>query len=170
MDRYRVCKEEGWPHLCTCVFNRWLPIFVYGEAYLQIVAKSLSFCREKKGLTLYAYVLMPDHLHLILHHADPSGLMRDFKTWTSRQITEELKRGGRAEVLSILGLGVKYPKENWDYNVWKAGFHPKAIMSDAMMLQKVEYVHQNPVRKGFVAFAEEWRYSSAAFYAGERMS
>jgi REP element-mobilizing transposase RayT len=168
VDRYRVHKEEGCAYLCTCVFNRWLPIFLYGEAYLQIATKCLQFCREKKRLTLHGYVLMPDHLHLIVNHADPSALLRELKSWTSRQIRAQLERDGRQEALSLLNLGITEGQDGWRYSVWQRGFHPKAITSDAMMLQKLQYVHDNPVRKDFVAAAEEWRYSSAGFYVGRK--
>ncbi|MHA3774212.1 transposase [Verrucomicrobiota bacterium sgz303538] len=106
---------------------------------------------------------MVDHLHLIVAHHDVSGFMRDFKTWTSRQISATLEEEGKLEALqaihrAALALGDRQA------SVWQAGFHPKGIVSDAMMLQKLQYLHHNPVRKGFVPVPEAWWYSSASDY------
>jgi len=52
------------------------------------------------------------------------------------------------------------------YQVWEEGFHPKLIQSEAMMFEKINYIHQNPVKKGYIEEAEHWRYSSAKDYMG----
>jgi putative transposase len=164
MDRYRVEKGDSRAYLCTCAFSLWLPVFNCGPQYFQIILDSLTFCRRQKGLILHAYVLMIDHLHLILRHADVSAFMRDFKSWNSRQITQQLEHEKRENLLRLFRMVAPQGNRSQEFRVWQDGFHPKAITSDAMMFQKIKYVHSNPVRKGFVAAAEDWRYSSARNY------
>ena len=52
-------------------------------------------------------------------------------------------------------------KINSDFQVWQEGFHPQLIQSEEMLLQKIVYIHQNPIKRGLVDRPEEWRYSSA---------
>jgi REP element-mobilizing transposase RayT len=164
MDRYRVVKGDGRSYLCTCACTLWLPLFNAGPHYFQIVLDSLRFCRQSKGLTLHAYVLMIDHLHLIVRHEDISALMRDFKSWTSRQIRQQIEQEKRTDLLRLLEMSAPHGGSPQEYKVWQDGFHPKGIESDTMLLQKIQYVHNNPVRKGFVAAPEDWRFSSARNY------
>lgn len=163
MDRYRVIKGDNHAYLCTIRFVYWLPLFNAGEPIARVVLDSLDFCRRKKGLILHAYVIMIDHIHFIARHNDLSSFVRDFKTWTSKQIAASLEKDGREQWIDLMenrvGAGVKQQRRVWD-----DGFHPKRIESDAMFLQKLEYVHNNPVRKGFVGSPADWRWSSAANY------
>ena len=163
MDRYRVEKGDNRSYLCTCAFANWLPIFNVGPQYADVVLDSLKFCRQRKGLILHGFVLMIDHLHLIVRHEDLSGLMRDFKSWTAKAIAETLEQNKRHDLLAALKSAATHAVGQ-DLKVWQDGYHPKAIQSDAMMQQKLDYIHANPVRKGFVASAEDWRWSSASNY------
>ncbi len=168
MDRYRIFKGDNHAYLLTFRFTYWLPLFNMGEPCAQIVLDSLDFCRREKGLTLFAFVLMIDHLHLIASHDDLSGVIRDFKTFTSRQIRAELQQVGRERWLELLETRARTAGTGQEFKVWEEGAHPKRIESDAMFWQKIEYVHNNPVRKGFVARPEDWRWSSAGSYLTER--
>ncbi len=163
MDRYRVTREDGRSYLCTCAFSGWLPIFNFGRRYFEIIGDSLTHCRIKKGLVLHGYVLMVDHLHLIVRHDDLSEVMRAFKSWTSRLISNALEEENRVDALKIIRRAA-FGRPGQELSVWQPGFHPKGIIGDAMMLQKLQYVHNNPVRKGFVAAPEGWLHSSARDY------
>ena len=163
MDRYRV-SNDGCAYLCTMRFTHWLPVFNAGGRVSQIVLDSLAFCRKEKGLILHAFVLMIDHLHLIARHEDLSGIIRSFKSWTSRRISDALKQDGRDQWLALMESRARIEGDSLTFKVWEEGFHPKRIESDAMFLQKLDYVHNNPVRKGFVSLPEHWRWSSAANY------
>ena len=157
MDRYRIFKGDNHAYLCTFRFTYWLPVFNAGESCARIVLDSLDFCRRKKGLILYAYVLMIDHMHMIARHEDLSALIRDFKTWTSRQIRAGLEQAGRERWLALMETRARAVGAGQESKVWEDGAHPKRIESDAMFLQKLNYLHDNPVRKGFVARPEDWR-------------
>lgn len=164
MDRYRVEKGDQRSYLCTCTVANWLPIFNAGPQYAEIILDSLKFCRQRKGLILHGYVLMIDHLHLIVRHQDLPGVMRDFKSWTAKAIAETLLRDRRHDLLAGLKSAATHAGAHQDLKLWQDGYHPKAIQSDAMMQQKLDYVHANPVRKEFVGAAEDWRWSSARNY------
>jgi REP element-mobilizing transposase RayT len=126
-----------------------------------------SVARKKdyeKGLRLYAYVVMPNHLHLI---ASADGglhpVMRDFKRFTSRSVHDLLIADERTTLLSWLRSAMESGRrERGEFSLWKSGFHPQALYSEKVLLQKLEYLHNNPVRKGLVVRPEDWRFGSAS--------
>jgi putative transposase len=165
MSRYRA--DERVPHFCTITVLDWLPVLIESR-YIDPIIDSLRFCRENKGLLVFGYVVMPNHLHLIAgSQQDLHALMRDFKRFTSRQIHDRLKEDGRATILEWLRRATQSARMlRGDIGLWQDGFHPQAISSDALFEQKLRYLHENPVRKGLVASAQDWWYSSARNYAG----
>ena len=117
-------------------------------------------------MTIYAYVIMENHLHMIASSQDLSKEIGDFKSYTARKIVDLYKKH-RPLLLRQLAFGKKSFKQDRDYQFWQEGFHHKQIGSDEMMRQKVEYIHYNPVRRGYVDEPEHWRYSSVRNYAGK---
>lgn len=114
-----------------------------------------------------AYVIMPDHLHMVTSTQEDeplSDIMRDFKRFTSKSISSLLKRGHKNSYLQVFRNYAKLSKEDLMYKVWQGYFHPKAIYSDKFFKQKIDYIHYNPVRKGLVEKPEEWLYTSARNY------
>ena len=83
------------------------------------------------------------------------------KRHTSRQIIQGLKTQRKEWLLNQLAFYKKKYKSESAYQVWQEGFHPELIQSDDMLIQKIEYIHYNPVKRGYVDEAEHWRYSSA---------
>ena len=106
---------------------------------------------------------MQDHLHMImsLEAKKIPSLMRDFQRFTSRRISSILKKEYKKEALKVFHRAVTKHRDKNNYKVWQDGYHPKAIISDDMLIQKMEYIHQNPVVKGYVELEEDWKYSSA---------
>lgn len=143
----------------------WLPIFS-NPTFANIVFKSLKFSQSEKNLKIFAYVLMENHLHLIAAHDDLVDVMRTFKSFTARQIINEMKEKNLGFWLDQL----KYHKKKWkhdqEFQLWQEGSHPKQVQSSEMMLQKIEYIHMNPVKRGYIEKPEHWLYSSARNYAG----
>ncbi len=117
---------------------------------------------------------MPNHLHLITSAKDGkdiSNIIRDFKKFTSVEIKKYLQDYNNIEsrrewMLSIFGLAGKDNPANKEFQLWKNENHPIALYSFEVIKQKLEYIHMNPVRAGFVAMPEHWLYSSASNYAG----
>lgn len=165
----RYVANENLPYFCTITVLDWLPVLVEARC-VDPILDNLRFCRASKGLSVYAFVVMPNHMHLICSAGEQrQAVMRDFKRFTSHQIHERLKSDGRATVLEWLRLATQRARRARDeLGLWQDGFHPQAIWSREVFLQKLDYLHANPCRKGLVQRPEQWWYSSAAFLAGER--
>ncbi len=164
-SRYKVIADWQ-PHFLTCTIVGWLPIFTRPEA-AQIVLDSLAFLQAHERLTLYGYVIMVNHLHLIASSEDLPKEMGDFKSFTARQIIDHLIDKGEQRVLRQLKHYKMPHRIDRPYQLWQEGSHPQLIQSDEMMRQKLEYMHNNPVKSGLVDGPLHWRYSSARNYAGE---
>ncbi|MFT6987557.1 MAG: putative transposase [Psychromonas sp.] len=121
----------------------------------------------KEGLKVYAYVILENHLHLIMQSAQLNKDIARFKSFTARQLIAYLEQHNVRTILEQLAFYKKVHKTDRQYQFWQEGVHPELIQSEAMMLQKIEYIHHNPVKRGYVDKAVHWRYSSARDYHGE---
>jgi len=131
----------------------------------QIIFDSWEFLRREKGFRLFGYVVLENHLHLIASAPNLANAIKSFKMFTARQIIDLLDRH-QAKVLlkQLRALKLRHKTES-EYQVWEEGSKPKQIGSDEMMRQKLEYIHNNPVKRGYVDEPVHWRYSSARNYA-----
>jgi len=162
--RYRIV-EPGSYYFATSTIVEWIPLFTR-KPYFDIIVESLQFCRKNKGLKLYAYVIMDNHVHLLISGDNLSDIIRDFKRHTAKELIKILKEDGKQWVLSQLKFHKLAYKKDSNYQVWQEGFHPQIVYSDDVLHQKIEYIHDNPVRAGFVEKPEDWLYSSARNYWG----
>lgn len=124
---------------------------------------SLKYCQQKKGLILYGYVIMTNHVHLLFSADESSSaeiFMRDFKKWTTSSIQKELENESRRYIKNLLGKTI-FKKWQNRFQLWQANNFPEIVESRPFFRQKLEYIHLNPVKKGFVNSAEDWKYSSA---------
>jgi putative transposase len=164
-SRYKIVELEA-PHFITCTIVGWLPIFTRTK-YLDIITASLSFCREQKGLSLHAYVIIDNHLHLMVSADNLSQVIRDFKRHTAKEILAVARQEDKQWLLKQFEFFKSVLKSDSQHQVWQEGFHPQAITTEDMLRQKLEYIHYNPVRIGLVDRPEDWRYSSARDYFGQ---
>ncbi|MFH1006914.1 MAG: transposase [Candidatus Latescibacterota bacterium] len=149
------------------VLNRQrLPIFA-GPAVAQIVLDSWRCLREEHRLEIYAYVIMENHLHLIASSEQLSKEIGDFKSFTARKIIDFLVETNAQHFLGQLVFHKLQHKMDRSYQFWQEGSHPQLIQGEDMMRQKIEYIHENPVRRGYVDDPTHWRYSSARDYVGQ---
>ena len=163
--RYTV-RDNRYPHFLTCTVVDWLPVFTRPEA-VQIVLDSWTFLQERNRLRLYAYVVLENHLHFIAAADDLSEQVGDFKSFTARGLIDLLKASGANTLLRQLRFQKLAHKADREHQLWQEGSHAKQIGSEEVMRQKIEYLHNNPVKRGYVDRPEHWRYSSARNYAGE---
>lgn len=124
--------------------------------------------QNKKGLQIYGWVIMSNHLHMICNCRDGfdlSDTLRDFKKYTSTAIVNAIENNaGESRKDWLLWL----LRQNGEIQFWQPGNHPEEIRSADFFRQKLNYIHQNPVRAGIVVKEEEYRYSSATdFYNGK---
>jgi REP element-mobilizing transposase RayT len=162
--RYRIC-ETDYPYFLTCTIVGWLPVFTRAEA-VQIVFDSWAFLGKEHDFRLYGYVVLENHLHLIASAPNLANAMKSFKMYTARQIIDLLLSHQAETLLRQLRAHKLRHKTESEYQVWQEGSKPKQIQNDDMMLQKLEYMHNNPVKRGYVDDPVHWRCSSARNYAG----
>ncbi|MGJ8760174.1 transposase [Polaribacter sp. AHE13PA] len=144
----------------------WIEIFTR-QVYFDVLAKSIDFCRAKKGMELYAYCFMPSHVHLLFRSSNeqPMELLRDLKKHTAKKIIEAIKNNpqeSRKELL--LWLFEKAGKEKANvtkYQFWQHHNKPIELWSEKVIKQKIDYIHNNPIELGFVTNSIDWKYSSA---------
>jgi putative transposase len=163
-SRYKIFDDSR-PYFMTCAVVRWIPLFEL-PPLARIVLDSLTFMQERDRLTLYAYVIMKTHLHIIASADHLSAEIRDFKSYSARRIIDTLEENHGASILESLKHSKLRHKKDRTYQVWQEGSHPQEITSEAMMRQKIEYIHYNPVKGGYVVEPADWRYSSARNYEG----
>ena len=164
-SRYRIFDTHK-PHFLTCTVIAWLPVFTRPETF-EIIIDSWKYLQEHEQFVLYGYVILENHLHLVASAPDLAAIMKNFKSFTARQIIDLLEARKVSTLLRQLELHKARHKTQSRYQLWDEGSHPQEILGDEMMLQKMEYMHMNPVKRGCVDSPEHWRYSSARDYAGQ---
>ena len=159
-------------YFVTTTVVDWVDVFSRPK-YKHIVLESLQYCQKNKGLEIYAWVLMTNHLHFIIGANDIDQLhsiLRDFKKFTSKKIIEELKEdiqeSRREWMLKLFEQAGSDDKKIAQYRFWQEGCYTEVISSLAFYKQKLNYIHQNPVRAEFVKAPQDYLYSSATDYAG----
>jgi putative transposase len=167
-NSYRVFTDKHYAYFVTWTIVDWLDIFSE-DSYRQIALDSLAYIRSQKNTELNAFVLMPSHIHAILWPNDGinlSDVIRDFKRFTSRKISNEAEKQNRVDWLNRFAQARQHNRANEvsKYQVWQEGSHPEAIYTEKFAKQKMHYLHPNPVRAGLVKTGDEWPYSSARAY------
>jgi REP element-mobilizing transposase RayT len=163
-NRYQIF-EDHYPHFFTSTVINWIPLFS-SPPIVQIILDSLQFLQEQNRLQIYAYVVMENHLHVIASSEHLAKEIGNFRSFTARQIIDYLQERKAQNVLKQLAYFKLRHKKDRDYQLWQEGTHPQRIHDGAMMRQKIEYIHHNPVRRGYVDEPGHWRYSSARNYGG----
>jgi len=162
-------------HFITATVVDWIDVFTRPD-YKRIIVDSLVFCQQNKGLDIYAWVLMSNHLHMITGTKDSAvsigDIIRDFCKFTSKSvvnaISENPKESRREWMLDRFRFrGAKDSKIS-NFRFWQEGTYMETISTRQFYRQKLEYIHMNPVRRGVVDRPESYLYSSARDYQGER--
>ncbi|KIQ22511.1 transposase [Flavobacterium sp. MEB061] len=167
--KYKFGEKTGAYFISFATVN-WIDVFTR-EEYFWTVIESLDFCRKNKAMEIYGYCIMPSHIHLIFRsgNGDPSGLMRDFKGFTSKKliqaIIENPQESRKEWMLWMMERAGKKNSNVKNRQFWQQDNHPIEIWSLKVFEQKLDYIHQNPVKSGFVTDAVDWKYSSARNYS-----
>jgi REP element-mobilizing transposase RayT len=170
-DRYFI-KDQQATYFITCTVIYWVDLFTR-KCYKDILVDSLNYCVKEKGLIIYSWVLMSNHIHLICRTESPqsmSDFLRDFKKFTSKRFIEaiELVNESRREwLLDKFSFEARRTGRAENYKIWKDGNHAVDIRN-VDLWQKVNYIHNNPVRSGYVEYPDQYLYSSAKDYANQK--
>jgi REP-associated tyrosine transposase len=141
-----------------------LPVFTRPET-VQILLDSWQFLQDQDRLTLLGYVVLENHVHFIASAENLPKEVGDFKSYTARRIIDYFHEHNVRTLLDGLEYQKARHKNDRAFQLWQEGSHPKVIESESMLRQKLEYIHQNPVKRGYVCDPTHWRYSSARNYA-----
>lgn len=164
-SRYKIFEDdEHIPYFLTATVVNWLPL-LNAPWVVDILLDSLRFLQGNGRLTLYAYVILENHLHLIAAALDLSKEMGNFKSFTARRIIDQYHEQQAEHILTHLAWHKRPSKTDRRYQFWQEGSHPQRISNREMMQQKIAYIHNNPVKRGWVDDPIHWRYSSARNHA-----
>lgn len=167
---YQINNQEQ-VYFLTFQVVGWVDIFTRKE-YRDIILDSFAYCQQEKGLELFSYVIMSNHVHVIMRSKTGklSDTIRDLKKHTSKQIlrlalTSNLE--SRRDWLKVVfEYHAKYNKRVGDMQLWTHENHAIELSKNDILDSKMQYIHANSVRAGLVENAEEYLYSSARNYAG----
>lgn len=169
---YKIRDKEG-IHFITFAVIGWVDIFTRKD-YCTILIDSIRHCQKEKGLLLYAWCLMSNHIHMVVSakNNDTSDILRDFKKFTSKRIFKAiLEHRGESRkkwMLEIFRQAGEKNSRNTNFQFWQQDNHPIQLVTPSFSRQKIDYIHNNPVKAGIVDKAEDYRYSSARDYAEGR--
>lgn len=170
---YKFHNSDG-VYFVSFAVVEWLDIFTRKE-YKNILIESLRYCQQKKGMEIFAWCIITNHVHLIFRSAveqKPELLLGDFKRFTSKAIVEAIidnQKASKQEFLleQFLKAGSKSSNVK-KYQFWKHDNKPIELWSNKVVDERINYIHNNPVEEGLVFRAEDYLYSSAVDYAGEK--
>ena len=170
LDGYKI-RDQTLPHFITATVVDCVDVFTR-KNYRDIVVECLDFCIREKGMVLFGYVIMSNHIHMVVqsNNGKLSNLIRDFKKFTATKILEKIQsepESRREWILERFKLAAESHTRNKNYQFWKYGNHPEEIYSNTFMWSKLDYIHLNPVRAGIVEKASHYIYSSASNYVSD---
>lgn len=167
-DKYRIVNNDD-KYFVTFTIVNWIDIFTRKD-YKIIIVDSLNYCIEQKGLVVYAWVLMSNHLHLIVSAKEGfvlSHIIRDFKKFTSKRIIEKITETGESRrewLLDKFNFEARRTRRAENYKVWTDDNHAICLEKTEWFMQRLNYIHQNPVRRMIVENPHEYLFSSAVDY------
>jgi len=150
----------------------WLDVFTR-KNHRDVLIESLKYCQKEKGLIIYAYVIMSNHIHMIVQTSEPHQIkdtIRDFKKFTSKKILFQIQNepeSRREWMLKIFEDEAEQSKKHKTYKFWQVGNHAIEVFTEKFIWDKINYIHENPVRAGLVKQQWDWIYSSASNYQDE---
>ncbi len=159
--RFQISRDSQALYITLNTKNR-LPVFRKDEIR-KVVCEAIDEARKSAGFLLFAYVIMIDHLHVITDQPKPiSEVLRVLKGITARRVIDYLKEQNYSASLAKLQHEVR--DRNYRYSLWQTEKNVYPIFSEGLFMQKVNYIHNNPVRAGMVERAIDYRCSSARIW------
>ncbi len=174
MSRSYKFKNPKGVYFVSFAVVEWLDVFTRNE-YKDILLDSLEFCQQKKGMELFAWCIMTNHVHLIFRSTlgqKPELLLGDFKRFTSNQIIKAIKNNPEESCKKwMLEHFEKAASKSSNVNkcqFWRHDNKPIELWSNKVIDEKISYIHNNPVEAGLVSQPEDYVYCSARDYGGEK--
>jgi putative transposase len=168
MHTYRIENQQAM-HFLTMTSVGWIDLFTR-KNYRDVLIESLKFCQANKGLVIHAFVIMSNHLHVIVSVTSPfrlSDVLRDFKKFTAHEFIRMIDQENESRkdwLQLVMKYHANFNKNNRDNQFWQQENHAIELYSPDFTYQKLNYIHQNPVRAGWVTEPAHYIYSSASNY------
>ncbi|MDA3943857.1 MAG: transposase [Bacteroidetes bacterium] len=170
---YKFRNPEG-VYFVSFAVVAWIDIFTRND-YKNIVIDALRFCQQNKGMEIFAWCIMTNHIHLVFRSskgAKPELLLGDFKRYTSNKIVEAIinnpAESRREWLLDQFRKAVEISSNVNNFQLWRHDNKPIELWSNKVIQEKLNYIHYNPVEEGLVFRPEDYVYSSAKDYGGEK--
>ena len=166
MSEFRKANIPHATYFVTLTVVGWIDIFTRRD-YTDEIIKNLKYCQENKDLEIFAYVVMPSHIHLVCRRNKGllNDLLRDFKSYTAKEILKKVQlhpqESRREWLMYMFKFFANHHAQNAEYMFWQKTNFPIELYSPAIIQQKVDYIHNNPVEAGIVTEANYYQYSSA---------
>ncbi|MBK9540810.1 MAG: transposase [Bacteroidetes bacterium] len=163
--------REDKTYFMTMTVVDWIDLFTRPN-HKMLLVDSLKYCQQNKGLNIYAWVLMPSHLHIIANATFPhqlSDVIRDFKRHTSKALISQIindKESRREWLLNKFQYAAKIHPKHSQYKVWRDKNHAIELFTEKVTWQKLNYIHRNPVVDKIVYNEQDYLFSSARNYYG----
>ncbi len=176
MSRKYHLGADHHAHFVTFTVIDWIDFFIRNE-YKDVFLTALKHYQKNNGLEVYAYCIMTSHIHLILRSESPHQLgetIKNLKGYTARTFHKILTNENnnyesrKRWLLWLMKHAGNYNSNTKDFQFWQQHNQPIELWSDEVFFQKMDYIHLNPVKSGFVSQPEDWLYSSARDHAGRK--
>ncbi len=171
-DRYAI-RHPNDRHFLTFTVVEWLDVFTR-LAHRKVLVDSMNYCVKNKGLVINAWVVMSNHMHLVAYAEEGKklgDLVRDFKSYTSKAVRDSIIAGPESRqvwLLDKMAFMARKTQRTENFKLWKDGSHAMDIVSADTLHQKIDYIHDNPVRNGLVDRPEHYVFSSARDYYADK--
>jgi REP element-mobilizing transposase RayT len=164
-------KDQSSAYYLTFQVVFWIDLFTYPK-YRDVVIESFKYCQQEKGLEIFAWVIMSNHVHLLARSKENnlSGTIRDFKKFTSKAFIELISTSGDSRkewMLQLFKHAAGRQNKDGNFQVWTHENHAIEVYGNSFIQTKIDYIHENPVRAGIVRKSEDYKYSSACTYADQ---
>jgi len=166
-ERYKVI-DSTLPTFVTLTLVGWTDLF-NRKIYTEILDEAFTFCIKNKALKIHAYVYMTSNIHLIVSSETNKiqDIIRDFKKYTSKKLIEAIvsyNESRREWLLKKFSDEAKRANRAAKFKVWQDGFHPVLLDNGTKIMQKLNYIHENPLETGLITKPEHWNHSSYNSY------
>jgi REP element-mobilizing transposase RayT len=169
--KYKFYNPDGIYFVTFATIN-WIDVFTR-RIYKDILVESINYCIQEKGMIVYAWVIMSNHVHLLMStQMNPcEAILRDLKKFTSKKIIQAIEENPQESrkvwMLQMMKDAGSRNPNNEKYQFWQQDNHPIEVSRNTSEIDAViKYIHENPVKVGFVDNAEDYPYSSAVDFAG----
>jgi putative transposase len=137
------------------------------KSYCELLLRNIKHYQQRYRFDILGYVIMPSHFHWIVEvhsmFGSISDIMRDIKKYSAWDIMEAIERDGEINFTNLFTLSAEKFKSQ-RRKLWMSRFDDQVIQNEPMLLAKLDYIHNNPVKAGMIESPEEYLYSSARNY------